>query len=65
MIVDSALRPGGIAEDWQKRVLNDGSQHSVYKRWFTAEGLAAELGGGSILHDGPWFVAVRGSSRRS
>ena len=62
MIVDSALRPGGVAEDWQERVLDDGSRHSVYKRWFTAEGLAEELGGGEVLHDGPWFVAVRSSS---
>jgi len=65
VIVDSALRPGGVAEDWQERVLDDGSRHSVYKRWFTAEGLASELGGGTVLHDGPWFVAVRSSSRRS
>ena len=31
---------GGVAEDWQERVLYDGSRHSVYKRWFTASGLA-------------------------
>ena len=41
-----------------------GGSASVYKRWFTAAGLAAEVGG-SVLHDGPWFVAVRGSSPRS
>ena len=46
VVVDSALRPEGVAEDWQERVLDDGSRHSVYKRWFTAEGLAQELGGG-------------------
>jgi hypothetical protein len=34
-------------------------------RAFTGEGLVEEIGGGMILHDGPWFVAVRGSSRRS
>jgi SAM-dependent methyltransferase len=65
VIVDSALRPDGVAEDWQERVLDDGSRHSVYKRWFTAEGLADEIGGGEVLHDGPWFVAVRSSSPRS
>jgi demethylmenaquinone methyltransferase/2-methoxy-6-polyprenyl-1,4-benzoquinol methylase len=65
VIVDSALRPDGIAEDWQERVLDDGSRHSVYKRWFTAEGLAEEIGDGTVLHDGPWFVAARSSSRRS
>src|SRR3954451_14629211 len=65
VIVDSALRPDGVAEDWQERVLGDGSRHSVYKRWFTAAGLAEEIGGGEVLHDGPWFVAVRSSSPRS
>ena len=60
----SALRPEGVAEDWQERVLDDGSRHSVYKRWFTAEGLARELGGGEVVHAGPWFVAVRSSSPR-
>ena len=59
VITDSALRPGGKAESWEERVLNDGSRHRVYKRWFTASGLAAELGGGETLHAGPWFVAVR------
>jgi ubiquinone/menaquinone biosynthesis C-methylase UbiE len=57
VVVDSARRDRD--EDWQERVLNDGTRHRVYKRWFTAEGLAAEIGGGEILHDGPWFVAVR------
>src|SRR4051794_27377410 len=65
VIVDSALRPDGVAEDWAKRVLDDGSEHSVYKRWFTGAGLAEEIGGGEIVHDGPWFVAVRSSTPRS
>jgi demethylmenaquinone methyltransferase/2-methoxy-6-polyprenyl-1,4-benzoquinol methylase len=66
VIVDSALRPDGVAEDWQTRVLDDGSSHSVYKRWFTGAGLASEIGGAAeVLHDGPWFVAVRSSSPRS
>jgi SAM-dependent methyltransferase len=47
------------AERWQERVLNDGSAHRVYKRYFTADGLAAELGGGEVLFDGRWFVVVR------
>jgi ubiquinone/menaquinone biosynthesis C-methylase UbiE len=59
VIVDSALRPDGEPDAWQERELNDGSRHQVYKRWFAAEGLAAELGGGEIVHAGPWFVAVR------
>ena len=59
VVTDSALRPGATAESWEERVLDDGSRHRVYKRWFTADGLAAELGGGETVHDGPWFVAVR------
>ncbi len=63
IVADSALRPDGQPEAWQERVLNDGTRHSVYKRWFTADGLAEELGG-TVIYDGPWFVAVS-SSRRS
>ncbi len=59
VVVDSALREGAAPEGWQARVLNDGSRHEVYKRYFTGDGLARELGGGEVLHDGPWFVAVR------
>jgi demethylmenaquinone methyltransferase/2-methoxy-6-polyprenyl-1,4-benzoquinol methylase len=65
VIVDSALRPDGEAEAWQERVLDDGSAHAVYKRWFTGAGLAEEFGGADVLHDGPWFVAVRSSTPRS
>ena len=59
VITDSALRPDRGPESWEERVLDDGSRHSVYKRWFTADGLAGELGGGETVHDGPWFVAMR------
>ena len=58
VVVDSAERDGQLAEQWQERILNDGSQHQVYKRFFTGGGLAAELGGGTVLFDGRWFVAV-------
>jgi ubiquinone/menaquinone biosynthesis C-methylase UbiE len=63
IVVDSALRPDGQPEAWQERVLNDGSRHQVYKRWFTAAALADELGGGETVHAGPWFVAVRTAAR--
>ena len=59
VVVDSALRDEVAAEEWQERTLNDGSTHRVYKRYFEAPALAAELGGGDILHAGRWFVAVR------
>ena len=54
VVVDSA----GSGEEWQERTLNDGTQWRVYKRWFTADALLEELGGGRALHDGRWFVAV-------
>ena len=59
VVVDSALRPDGEPEAWQERALNDGSRHRVYKRWFTADALAGELGGGETVYAGEWFVAVR------
>jgi len=59
VVVDSARRDDAEAEEWQERVLSDGSRHAVYKRYFTGEGLAAELGGADVLLDGRWFVAVR------
>jgi hypothetical protein len=58
IVVDSALRPDEPREAWDERVLNDGSQHRVYKRWFAPDELAAELGGGRVLHAGRWFVVV-------
>jgi ubiquinone/menaquinone biosynthesis C-methylase UbiE len=59
VVVDSALRPDVAAAEWQERVLRDGSRWRVFKRYFTPDGLAAELGGGETLHAGHWFVAVR------
>jgi len=35
VVVDAKRRPGQADEAWQERVLNDGSTHRVYKRWFT------------------------------
>jgi demethylmenaquinone methyltransferase/2-methoxy-6-polyprenyl-1,4-benzoquinol methylase len=58
VVVDSAKREDVDAEEWQERALNDGSRHRVYKRFFTALDLASELGGGTVLHDGRWFVVV-------
>jgi len=63
VIVDSARRPDGQDERWDERRLEDGSTHRVFKRWFTGSGLAQELGGGEVLHDGAWFVAVLSASR--
>jgi len=40
VVVDSARRQGVAPEQWQERVLNDGSRHTVYKRYFTGDELA-------------------------
>jgi ubiquinone/menaquinone biosynthesis C-methylase UbiE len=58
VITDSARRPDVPAERWEERVLNDGSRHRVFKRWFRGAELAQELGGGEVLHEGTWFVVV-------
>jgi ubiquinone/menaquinone biosynthesis C-methylase UbiE len=58
IVIDSALRPGLEPEQWQERILNDGSRHLVYKRYLTGRQLADEIGGQPIL-DGTWFVAVQ------
>ena len=58
VVVDSALRPDHAPCERQRRVLNDGSEFEVYKRYFDAGALAAELGGGTVLHAGQWFVMV-------
>ena len=52
------LRSGQL-EETQERTLSDGSRWEVYKRYFTGDGLAAELGGGETLLENRWFVAVR------
>ena len=58
VVVDSALRPDHDPQEWQRRVLNDGAAFQVYKRYFDADALAGELGGGTVLHAGEWFVIV-------
>jgi ubiquinone/menaquinone biosynthesis C-methylase UbiE len=58
VVVDSARRAGVPAEEWQERTLGDGSSHRVFKRFLRGSELIDELGGGKILHEGTWFVAV-------
>jgi len=60
VIVNSALRDDLEPEQWQERVLNNGSRHQVYKRYLRAEQLAAEIGG-QVVQDRRWFVAARTS----
>ncbi|HEX4034467.1 MAG TPA: methyltransferase domain-containing protein [Solirubrobacteraceae bacterium] len=60
VVVDAALAPGRPSAEWQERVLRDGSRHRVFKRWFSAASLGAEVGATRVLHAGAWFVAVAG-----
>jgi demethylmenaquinone methyltransferase/2-methoxy-6-polyprenyl-1,4-benzoquinol methylase len=58
LVIDAALRPEVAPEEMQERQLNDGSRHTVYKRYFAPVQLVEELSGGTVLHAGRWFVAV-------
>jgi SAM-dependent methyltransferase len=62
IVVDTARRPGGPAERWDDRTLNDGSTHRVFKRYLTARQLTDEIGG-EVLLDGDWFVAAQADLR--
>jgi SAM-dependent methyltransferase len=59
VVVDSAVRPDRGREEYEERLLSDGSRWEVFKRYFTGEELARELGGGDVLYEGRWFVVVR------
>lgn len=59
LVVDSARREDVPGARMDARVLNDGSRHAVFKRWFEPGELLAELGGGEVVHAGRWFVAAR------
>ena len=59
VVLDSAWCEGVAREQWQERLLTDGSCWQVYKRYFEPEQLAEELGGGRILFAGDWFVVVQ------
>jgi demethylmenaquinone methyltransferase/2-methoxy-6-polyprenyl-1,4-benzoquinol methylase len=61
VIVDAKIHPAVAPEQTQQRVLNDGSSHRVFKRYFTATQLADELKGGRVVFDGRWFVMVASS----
>jgi ubiquinone/menaquinone biosynthesis C-methylase UbiE len=58
VVVDAKIHPAVRHEQIQERVLNDGSSHRVFKRYFTAAQLADELGRGRVLFEGRWFVMV-------
>ena len=59
VLVDASDGHSDVAEEWSERRLRDGSRWEVFKRYFDAQALLAELGGGEVLHGGDWFVVVR------
>jgi demethylmenaquinone methyltransferase/2-methoxy-6-polyprenyl-1,4-benzoquinol methylase len=59
VFVDSSRERANVDSEHQRRVLNDGSSWSVYKRYFRPQELLDELGGGEVVHAGRWFVMVR------
>jgi ubiquinone/menaquinone biosynthesis C-methylase UbiE len=62
VVLDSARRDDLPREEWQERLLRNGSRWQVYKRFFEPEQLAAELGGGRTVFAGRWFVVVASSA---
>jgi ubiquinone/menaquinone biosynthesis C-methylase UbiE len=58
VVVASVPGAGDALERWEKRSLKDGSTWTVFKRVFTGNQLAGELGG-EALFEGKWFVVVR------
>jgi ubiquinone/menaquinone biosynthesis C-methylase UbiE len=63
IVIDSAPRDGKPPEGYERRILNDGSEHRVFKRFLTPETILEELGEaggtGESLFAGRWFSAVR------
>jgi demethylmenaquinone methyltransferase/2-methoxy-6-polyprenyl-1,4-benzoquinol methylase len=59
VVVDATVRDNHEIEEIQHRQLPDGTVWPVLKRYFTPASLLAELGGGEVLHAGPWFTVVR------
>ncbi len=49
---------GAKPEGWQERTLSDDSRFGIYRRYFTGQALAEELGNGRILFEGRLFVVV-------
>lgn len=58
IVMASRPGPGDPSARWEERILEDGSRWQVFKRVFDGDELAWELGGGRVLHEGPWFVLV-------
>ena len=60
VVVEQTRRPGFPDEVWEEHELRDGSRHRVFKGYFTADRLQAELDGELELETRS-FLAVRAS----
>jgi SAM-dependent methyltransferase len=58
VVLEQAWRPGREPESWERRRLLDGSEHRVFKRYFTPRELARELGG-VVVFESDEFLAVQ------
>ena len=58
VIVASKRGRGDASERWEERRLKDGSRWTVFKRVFSGDELARELGG-DVIFEGAWFIVVR------
>jgi demethylmenaquinone methyltransferase/2-methoxy-6-polyprenyl-1,4-benzoquinol methylase len=60
LVVEQAWQPGVEEETWEERLLQDGSRHQVFKRYYAAERLAAELHGSVELETASFVAASVG-----
>jgi ubiquinone/menaquinone biosynthesis C-methylase UbiE len=58
VVVDQTAGPEH-REGMEARKLNDGTEHEIYKTYFSADSLLAELDDGELLHSGRVFLMVR------
>jgi ubiquinone/menaquinone biosynthesis C-methylase UbiE len=58
VIVASKRGRGDASKRWEERRLKDGSRWTVFKRVFSGDELARELGG-DVIFEGDWFIVVR------
>jgi demethylmenaquinone methyltransferase/2-methoxy-6-polyprenyl-1,4-benzoquinol methylase len=64
IVLEQAWRPGRERESWELRRLRDGSEHRVFKRYFTGDELARELEGVVVLASVE-FLAVETRAERA
>jgi SAM-dependent methyltransferase len=62
VVLEQVWRAGREPESWELRRLRDGSEYRVFKRYFTADGLARELDA-VVVFESSEFVAVQARAR--